>query len=586
MTLLTPTTAPREQLRARLRQLERAARPLDPGASRRKALRGAVVAASERFLRSLGHAQGLRRDRGQRAWTARRAHLRARHPDRGGDRTARARRDPARRQPGLVGGTWPTSRAAASTMPRSATSWRQSPTSTRAIFFTGPGAVRMENMLLRWVADLVGYPAEAGGNIASGGSIASLTAIATARDAHGLKGADYASAVVYLTAQAHHCLEKALRLAGHGGDPRAPGPDGRPLPHAARGARGGHRRRPRPGAPALARHRGGGHDRYRRGGSARCHRDRRAARALLVPRGRGLRRVLPADARTAGELLRGIERSDSVVLDPHKGLFLPYGAGIVLVRDARPARGDARLRRALHAGRRCGSRARCRPPIVSPELSKHFRALRMWLPLVLLGTRPFRAALEEKLLLARYFHEEVEALGFEVGPPPDLSIATYRWAPPGVALEETNRLNQALVDGVAARRPGLHLLDHARRAVHAADGGARLPDPPTDDRSGAPGAAGAGGKATGKGGRRGPGGRPVAGLEMRLLGSAPAISAAGQAGSWCTLLLAEGIPAAGRSGARRWGYGGAAGGRRGPGFRVRRSDITPGARGARQISRR
>ena len=51
------------------------------------------------------------------------------------------------------------------------------------IFFTGPGPVRMENLLLRWVADLVGYPAAAGGNIASGGSIANLAAIATARDA-------------------------------------------------------------------------------------------------------------------------------------------------------------------------------------------------------------------------------------------------------------------------------------------------------------------------------------------------------------------------------------------------------------------
>jgi aromatic-L-amino-acid decarboxylase len=47
------------------------------------------------------------------------------------------------------------------------------------IFFTGPGCVRMENLLIRWVADLVGYPAGAGGNLASGGSIATLTAVRT-----------------------------------------------------------------------------------------------------------------------------------------------------------------------------------------------------------------------------------------------------------------------------------------------------------------------------------------------------------------------------------------------------------------------
>ncbi|MBA3260355.1 MAG: amino acid decarboxylase, partial [Gemmatimonadales bacterium] len=93
------------------------------------------------------------------------------------------------------------------------------------------------------------------------------------------------------------------------------------------------------------------------------------------------------------------------------------------------------------------------PADLSPELSKHFRALRMWLPLILLGTRPFGAALEEKLLLARYLHGEIRAAGFEVGPPPDLSIVTYRWVPPGSAgLEQVNRINQAIVDG--ARRDG------------------------------------------------------------------------------------------------------------------------------------
>jgi glutamate/tyrosine decarboxylase-like PLP-dependent enzyme len=89
---------------------------------------------------------------------------------------------------------------------------------------------------------------------------------------------------------------------------------------------------------------------------------------------------------------------------------------------------------------------------VSPELTKHFRALRMWLPLVLHGVEPFRAALEEKLLLARYFHREVAALGFEVGPSPDLSIVTYRWAPPGASLERCNEINQELVERV--RRDG------------------------------------------------------------------------------------------------------------------------------------
>jgi glutamate/tyrosine decarboxylase-like PLP-dependent enzyme len=76
----------------------------------------------------------------------------------------------------------------------------------------------------------------------------------------------------------------------------------------------------------------------------------------------------------------------------------------------------------------------------------------MWLPLVLLGTRPFRAALEEKLLLARYFHQEIRRAGYEVGPAPDLSVVTYRWVPPGASLERANAVNQAIVEG--ARRDG------------------------------------------------------------------------------------------------------------------------------------
>jgi aromatic-L-amino-acid decarboxylase len=71
----------------------------------------------------------------------------------------------------------------------------------------------------------------------------------------------------------------------------------------------------------------------------------------------------------------------------------------------------------------------------------------MWLPLVLLGTKPFRAALDEKLLLARYFRMEVARLGFEVGPEPGLSVVTYRWAPAGMGLQETNALNKAIIEG-------------------------------------------------------------------------------------------------------------------------------------------
>ena len=201
------------------------------------------------------------------------------------------------------------------------------------IFFAGPGPVRMEHLMVRWVADLVGYPATAAGNIASGGSIATLAAIVAAREAHGLKAADYASAVVYLTTQAHHCIEKALRIAGLGEAPvrHVPMDDG-------------FRMRPDALAERIAADRAAGLRPWlviaAAGTTDTGAVDPLDAIATIAERERCWFHV---DAAYGGfflltehgrQLLRGIERSDSVILDPHKGLFLPYGAGIVVVRNA------------------------------------------------------------------------------------------------------------------------------------------------------------------------------------------------------------------------------------------------------------
>jgi glutamate/tyrosine decarboxylase-like PLP-dependent enzyme len=149
--------------------------------------------------------------------------------------------------------------------------------------------------------------------------------------------------------------------------------------------------------------------------------------------------------------LEGIERSHSAVLDPHKGLFLPYGSGIVVVREAAPLLAGHNYT-GSYMQDTWADATEISPADVSPELSRHFRALRMWLPLAVLGTSPFRAALEEKLLLARYFHRQIARAGFEVGPVPDLSVVTYRWVPPGASPEDADRINKAIIDG--ARRDG------------------------------------------------------------------------------------------------------------------------------------
>ncbi len=70
----------------------------------------------------------------------------------------------------------------------------------------------------------------------------------------------------------------------------------------------------------------------------------------------------------------------------------------------------------------------------------------MWLPLQLFGVQPFRAALEEKLLLTRYFYNKIQDIdGIEVGPEPELSVAFFRYVPNS---EDPNTFNKKLVNEI------------------------------------------------------------------------------------------------------------------------------------------
>jgi glutamate/tyrosine decarboxylase-like PLP-dependent enzyme len=90
------------------------------------------------------------------------------------------------------------------------------------------------------------------------------------------------------------------------------------------------------------------------------------------------------------------------------------------------------------------------PADLSPELTKHFRGLRLWLPLKLHGVKPFRDCLEEKLLLAKYFYEKIKELGFEVEIEPELSVVAYRYVPAKIVgkLKKINLFNEALLKSV------------------------------------------------------------------------------------------------------------------------------------------
>jgi aromatic-L-amino-acid decarboxylase len=150
--------------------------------------------------------------------------------------------------------------------------------------------------------------------------------------------------------------------------------------------------------------------------------------------------------------MRGIERADSIVLDPHKGLFLPYGTGAVLVRD-----GEA-LRRAhsLTADYMPGFQddpGRVDFSQYSPELSRPFRGLRVWLPFKMAGAGAFRAQLEEKLALARLAADRLREMeGIEMLAEPQLSLLAFRLAPAGIPEEELDALNRRFLDAVNARQ--------------------------------------------------------------------------------------------------------------------------------------
>jgi glutamate/tyrosine decarboxylase-like PLP-dependent enzyme len=314
------------------------------------------------------------------------------------------------------------------------------------LYFASPGTVRMERLLLRWVADLVGYPATAAGDLTSGGSIANLVGIVTARNAHSLKARDFSRAVVYLSEQTHHAVEKALRIAGLGESvKRFVRLDGR------------YRMRPEALEEAVRADAKMGLYPWLIAASAGTT-DTGAVDPLAdiadIARRHGL--WLHVDGAYGAafaltehgkQVLTGIESSNSLVLDPHKGLFLPFGSGVALVREGRHLleahHYDASYlqdKDVLAAGDEVS------PADLSPELTRPSRALRLWLPLKLAGVAPFRAALEEKLLLARYFHEKMlHEDRFEVGPPPDLSIVTFRYLP---RRGDPDAFNRRLIDAV------------------------------------------------------------------------------------------------------------------------------------------
>lgn len=305
-----------------------------------------------------------------------------------------------------------------------------------------PGAVRIENAVTDWLCSVVGFPAGSAGTLTSGGSIANLTAIVAARDALDAQG----GGAVYLTSQAHHCIDKALHIAGRGSAPRRviatdshQRMDLAALEAALEADRQAGVRPWLVVASAGTVDTGAVDPLSQIAGLAHQH-----GAWFHIDGAYGGLFALCEDGRAR---LNGIEQADSLALDPHKTLFLPYGTGAALVRD----------RKHLFAAFSASADyiqplgdfdVGPSPADISIELTRHFRALRLWLPLQIAGVNAFRAAQAEKLALARYFYARIEAqIGFETFGPPDLSVVTFRHVPAtGDADVFNERLLRHLID--------------------------------------------------------------------------------------------------------------------------------------------
>lgn len=317
------------------------------------------------------------------------------------------------------------------------------------VWQAAPGLVQLETNVVRWLCGIVGLPEGSGGYLATGGSLASFTAIVAAR--RDRLPPDFLKGTLYVSNQTHHAVTKAASLAGF------PAENVRAIPSDGR-----FRLRLDLLAERVAADRAAGCTPFFACGNAGTTNtgavDDLSALADLCAR-EGL--WFHVDAAYGGffmltdrgrRAMAGIERADSVVLDPHKGLFLPYGTGALLVREAdvlrRAHASDAAY--LPHMQEDPGFVDWCE---VSPELSRAFRGLRVWLPVKLHGLAAFRAALDEKLDLARHATEELRKVpGLEVVAEPQLSIVAFRLVRPGLDAAELDRLNRDLLARVNARQ--------------------------------------------------------------------------------------------------------------------------------------
>ncbi len=313
------------------------------------------------------------------------------------------------------------------------------------IWEAAPAAARLEANVLEWFSQWMGYPNMARGILTTGGSLANFSAVVTARK-H-LLGDNIGRGTIYASNQTHHCVMKAAMLAG------IPEKNIRILNVDSH-----FRAVPEYFEEAIK-------DDLKKGFkpfflvSSAGTTNSGAVDPLsdLADVAKRYNLWYHIDGAYGGffnlcekgkQKLSGIERSDSLVLDPHKGLFIPYGTGCLLVKDGDLLR-KAHMVTADYLQDLSTPEGEMNSSEYSPELTRSFRGLRVWLPLKFYGVKAFRENLDEKLRLSDWMYERfLEEPGFDCLSVPDLSVICFQYRPEQAGPAEVDDFNRKLLEKI------------------------------------------------------------------------------------------------------------------------------------------
>ena len=309
-----------------------------------------------------------------------------------------------------------------------------------------PCLVQMECNVIRWLAKIMGYNSASRGFLTTGGSLANLWALVTARETR-IPPELLHRSMVYGTAMTHHCLHKSMRVAAipiRNFREVPTNSDFRMNPAALESMVKEDRQRGM--VPFFISAAAGTTDT----GSVDPLEDiAQVAKAhRLWFHVDGAYGGLFNMTKRGANQLKGVNQADSIVVDPHKTLFMPYGLGCVLVK-----RGEL-LGRAYYAHQGPylpefpQSQKTTTEPwnfhLFTPELSRDFRGLRAWLPIQVYGIKKHKELLDEKLDLIDYIYKNLKQIPcIRIFSKPSLSILSF-YVSQSDKLDEDNILTTNL----------------------------------------------------------------------------------------------------------------------------------------------